>query len=531
MTFRDASAGPVRQPDTVQTLLARYGPSYRVFAVLTTSLATLASLMPTTMINVALPDIMGTYSIGPEKAQALSAGYLAASTAAMLATAWMVESFGMRFTMVFAMIAYAIGSLCALSAPDENFLIAARVMQGAAAGLVMPLSMQIVFEIFPENRRATAMGIFSVGVMMTPAIGPSVGGLIIDNLGWRFLFPFEICLVLSVVPFALLFMPSNRAEGARAPFDGLGVLLLAVFLVSLLYGFTNGQRLGWNSDLIISIFVITLFSFTAFIYWENRVARPLMDLAVLKNRQFVVINVLGFFSGTGMFASTILLTLFLQVIQGYSATEAGASMIIPGITLAVFSVIGGMLGDRFDPRLMIITGTVLFGLSNLLWSTGDANTPYATVVIWMIIGRMGIGLMSPSLSALSLAVLPPEHITQGAGITNFIRQMGGAIGVNFVGVYLTSQTIHHTSAIAATQDPSNATTVEMITRIQELLARSGLTVWEQTMGAMSYLGRVVYYQAHMLAFRDAFLALALVYLVVIVLTFFLRPNRSHKTAT
>src|SRR3546814_135110 len=180
-------------------LFARFGPAYRWLVTATVMMGTIATILTATIVNVALPDIMGAFGMGQDKAQLLSTGFLAAMTGTMLLNAWMVEAFGQRATFMLAVTVFIVASVIGGLAPAEGVLILARVLQGGAAGILQPLAMQVIFQVFPPEKRGSAMGIYGIGVVLAPALGPTLGGIMVDSFSWRYVFFMSVpfCLVRS----------------------------------------------------------------------------------------------------------------------------------------------------------------------------------------------------------------------------------------------------------------------------------------------------------------------------------------------
>src|SRR5690606_28627648 len=208
------------------------------------------------------------FGMGLDKVQLLSTGFLAAMTGTMLLNAWMVESFGQRDTYIGAVALFIAGSVMGGLAPTEPILVLGRVLQGAAAGLLHPLAMQVIFQVFPADRRGQAMGVYGVGVVLAPALGPTLGGMVVDVASWRYVFFMAVPVCALGVFMALLFMPGRVGSGPARRFDWLGFALLSLFLLLLLDGLSHGQRDGWRSHAIVGDLAMAAMTGIAFVAWE-----------------------------------------------------------------------------------------------------------------------------------------------------------------------------------------------------------------------------------------------------------------------
>jgi MFS transporter, DHA2 family, multidrug resistance protein len=230
-----------------EALFAQYGPSYRWLATGAAMIAAISVILSATIVNVAIPAVMGAFGIDQTKAQWLSTGFLAAMTTTMLLTHWAEQALGQRGTITGALVLFIAGSVLGGIAPNEDVLIAARVIQGAAAGIVQPMAMIIIFQVFPPERRGAAMGVFGIGVVLAPALGPWVGGLLMDSFDWRYVFYLGLPFAALGGVLANVFLPGREASGPRPGFDWLGLALVTVSLTALLSAFAGGQRAGWSS--------------------------------------------------------------------------------------------------------------------------------------------------------------------------------------------------------------------------------------------------------------------------------------------
>ncbi len=507
---------------STEEFFARCGPRYRWLATLCAMVAAIAVILSATIVNVAIPDVMGAFGIGPVEAQWLSAGFLAAMTATMLLADWANRAIGQRGSIIAALGLFLAGSLLGGIAPDQHVLVLARVVQGAAAGIVQPMAMIILFRVFPPEQRGGAMGLYGIGVVLAPALGPWIGGLLMDNFNWRYVFYLGVPFAIGGIALAAAFLPGREAPDQPRPrFDWLGLALLGVFLATLLSTLANGQRLGWSSNEILAGFALSAAAFAGFVAWEKHSAHPMLDLALFGNGPFAAASVVSFILGAGLFGSIYLLPLFVQTVQGLTPTEAGLMLMPAGFVLVIVFPIAGRLADRLAPGTLIAVGLVIFAWSSWLTARIDVNTAFWDLAWWTVLTRIGLGLVFPALTAGSLRVLATEQIAQGSGSINFMRQLGGAFGVNLLSVIVAQRTALHGAALAATQTAGNSATLQAVDHLSGLLASAGLPSTQQAPAAFWFLGQALYSQAATLAFRDGFLITAGVFLLALLPTWVL----------
>jgi EmrB/QacA subfamily drug resistance transporter len=497
---------------SIEGLFDRYGPSYRWFATGTVMIATIAVVLSTTIVNVAIPDVMGAFGISQVQAQWLSTGFLAAMTATMLVTDWADRAFGQRATMVGALAIFMAGSVLGGIAPNETVLTVARVIQGAAAGVVQPLAMILLFQVFPPNQRGAAMGIFGIGVVLAPALGPWIGGLLIDAFSWRYVFYLGIPFALIGILLSNLFLPVRTQTGPRPGFDWGGMVLLCLFLASILNALTNAQRLGWSSDPILLQFAVAAVAIAGFIWWETTTARPMLDLRLFTSVPFSAASLVAFIMGAGLFGSTYLVPLFVQTIQGLTPTQAGLLLMPSGFVLVVVFPIAGRMSDKVPAGYLIAVGMILFAWSSWLTASVSVDTAFWTLAWWVVISRIGLGLLFPSLTAGSLKVLPRELVAQGSG---------GAFGVNLLAVFLERRTVYHADGLTATQTSHNPATMDLLGTVSGIAKAGGLPDYQQLPAAIQFLSQMIAIQANTLAFHDGFLVVMLVFLIALVPTWML----------
>jgi len=497
--------------ETTDSLFRRYGPGYRWLATVTVMLGTISAVLTTTSVNVAIPDIMGAFGIGQDRAQWLSTAALAAMTVGMLLNAWMMTSFGQRRTFVGALCLFVASLIAAGLSPNESVLIFCRIVQGAVAGLLQPLSMYTLFQVFPPEKRGTAMGFFGMSVILGPALGPTLGGVMIDHFNWRYIFYVAVPVCAIAILMGSVFLSEREEAAERVRFDWMGCALLVMALACLLTGLSNGQREGWHSDYILGLFAIAILAAVGFIVWELRAPQPLVDLRVLANPQFTGAAVVACLFGAGLFGSTYLVPLFVQTVQHLTPYSAGLMLMPAGLIMGALMPMAGYLSDRLPSRGLIIAGLLCFAVSSWWLAGVDANMSFWTIAWCVVVSRLGLSLIKPALNLSALRSLRPQLLGQGAGMINFARQLGGAFGVNLLSVALDRRTLFHSDALTALQTAGNSATAELLRQVQALLAQSGAPPDLQASGALHFLGRVLHAQAYTMGFRDSFLIVSIVF--------------------
>jgi EmrB/QacA subfamily drug resistance transporter len=514
--------------DSAEVLAARYGPAWRWLVTAAGMLGILGMVLSMTTVNVAVPDVMGAFGIGQDQAQWMSSAYMACMTAGMVMNAWFTGVLGERRTFIAALAVFSAGAVLGGTAPNEDVLVFARVLQGYAAGVGQPLVMAIIFSAFPPERRGSAMGVFGLGVVFAPAIGPTLGGLMIEYFSWRYVFFIALPFTLLSAILSSLFMATRPMPRQLPDFDWIGFALMCAGLFGLMTGLANGQREGWSADSIVLRLAIGAAATAAFVLWELRTGKPLLDLRIFADRQFAAASVVAFIFGAGMLGSTYLVPVFVQTVQGFTPLLAGLMMMPAGLMLAVIFPTAGRLADMLPPALMVVGGLLVFAFGFALMSGADVDTTFWTLALITMMSRLGLGFINPSLNASALKALPADRVRQGAGAANFVRQLGGAFGTILFVAFLETRTKFHAEALTATQDYANHTTNRLLEQVRLLLRGAGLPEEVQRAGALEYLGTVVQAKSQMLAFQDTFIVVAGVALLAVLPAWIL--SRSQRDA-
>lgn len=515
----------------IETYAARFGAGYKWYATITVMLATIVTTAASTMVNVALPDIMGAFGLGSDQVQWLSTGFLASMTATMLLTDWMLGRFGYRMCFLGSLLLFIVGSVIGAVSSSGSEVIFGRVLQGMASGLIQPSTMVVLSQVFPRNQRGQAMSIYTIGVVLAPALGPTLAGYLVDEYNWRdvFLVIVPVCVLAMAV--VTIFLPGRDTRKEVLRFDGIGFFFLSTFLICLLSGLSNGQRESWDSDIILTLFAIAFLSGIAFVVWELTCQTPLLNMRIFANGHFSASCLVAFALGVGIYGSTYIVPLFVQLVQGYTPTRAGLLLMPSGFALAMISPLGGYLGDRLPPWIPIMIGLSLFGLSNWLCGGVDIDTSFWSLAWWMVVGRIGLGLITPSLNAGALRALPAAQLAQGSGTVNFIRQLGGALGVNLLSVLVDRQTTFHADALAQAITPATSAAYEEIRQLGILLGHWGNPFGTRLPSgvppaAMTYLESVLVPKARLLAYQDGFYVVALMFFIALLPALLMRRREA-----
>jgi DHA2 family multidrug resistance protein len=479
---------------------------YRYLIAITVSLASVLELLDTSIVNVAIPHMMGNLGATLDQIAWVSTGYIVANVIVLPITGWLSAFFGRRRYFAGSIALFTIASFLCGNAGSLEALVFWRIVQGLGGGALLSTSQAILYEEFPREEYGTAMAIFGVGVMVGPTLGPTVGGYITDAYGWPWIFYINIPFGMLALALTLSFIQDSRHQVKAERVDYPGLLLLAAGVGALQMMLERGERLDWLASSEVRLLAaISVISLITFVWHELRTRHPVVDLSILKSRQLAVGVVFGMVLGVCLYATVFVLPVYLQNVQHFTANQTGL-VILPGALASAFTMaFMGRLQGKFDGRLSIIAGVALFALS--MWKHAHFTTQSGMPdFFWPLVFRgVGLGLIFVPLTNLALADLPMSRIPNGTGLFNLMRQLGGSVGIALSATLLQRFTAIHKADLAANVTMYAAATQERLAAITNaLIARGDAPAIAQTK-AIGVVNGVVTQQALMLSFEQLFL--------------------------
>ncbi|HKP75012.1 MAG TPA: DHA2 family efflux MFS transporter permease subunit [Longimicrobiaceae bacterium] len=499
------------------------------FAVVT---AALMQVIDSSIVNVALPHMMGNLGASLDEIAWVTTGYILANVIVIPLTGWLGAFFGRKRYFVGSIVLFTLSSFFCGSAHSLGALIFWRVAQGVGGGALMVVSQAVLLEAFPRRQAGTAMALFGLGVMVGPTVGPTLGGWLTDNYGWPWIF--FINLPVGVLAAFLIASYVHDPDYQRKPpsVDAVGIALLAVSVGSLQYLLEHGQREDWfDSPLIVALAVIGVLGGAVLVWRELTVRHPVIDFRVLRYRPMWVGTLLGIVMGVGLYASVFTLPVFLQGNLHMTAQQTGVLMLPGALATAVSMAMAGRLTERMDARILVAAGAGLFAVSMVMLSRITSQSGGGDF-FWPLIWRgLGLGLMFVPLTTITLAPLHAEEMPQGAGLYNFFRQLGGSFGIAAIATLLTRYTAQFKAVLAehvTTTDPGSLARLNQLT--QAMVAR-GADPFTAKQRAYLLLDRTLGAQASVIAYgRIYVLAGAIIVALIPLLLLVGRPDRSGGDA-
>ena len=447
---------------SLQALRARYGERYRWLVLLAVMVGTMASVMSSTVVNVAIPDMSQHFALGQERAQWVASGFMVAMTVSMLTTPWLLSRYGYRATYAGSMLLLLLGGTVGGLSSHYGLVLAARVAEGLAAGIVQPIPAIIILYAFQPHEQGRASGIFGMGVVLAPALGPSIGGLLVDWFGWRSIFFMVVPLCIVSLWLAYKLVPNTAPGGVAAnrqsqSLDWRGLLLGGAGTLCLLNGLVELR----SGPLLQALVLLVLAALCAllFVGWQRRLSRqgrsPLMELGLFRYRTFAMRSIVAFIYGTALFGSTYLLPVFMQLGLHLSPSHVGAIMLPAGLVLGLTIPLVGRMADRQPTHWLVMTGLALLALSFGLMVLMRLDSALWILVAFTILGRIGLGFILPSLNLGAMRPLDKSLISQGSSAISFVRMLGGAAGVSLCGIVLEWRLSAHGASLQASAQGSD----------------------------------------------------------------------------
>ena len=510
-------------------------PRHNPWAVaLTVTLATFMEVLDTSIANVALPHIAGSLGASQDEATWVLTSYLVASAVVLPISGWLSNRFGRKRFYMTCVALFTVSSFLCGFAPSLPLLILARILQGAGGGGLAPSEQAILADTFSVAKRGQAFALYGMAVVVAPAIGPTLGGWITDNYNWHWIFFINIpigFLSLYLTNRMVEDPPSFAAHRAeKRPVDFLGLALVASGVGCLEFFLDKGQEKDWFGDPLIRFVATAAAVLLAwFVVWEWQHPDPIVDLKLLKNRNFGTAVFLQLILGMVLFGSTVLIPQYVQVLLGYTAERAGFVLSPGGFVLMVMMVVAGRTLGKMDPRLMVSIGYLVLaaGLFNLTRLSLDSS--FGTVTLWRALQVIGLPFVFIPISTLNYVGVPRSKSNQISSLSNFARNLGGSAGTALLTTFLARTAQTHQTQLAANVVPGGLAYQQYVESVAGMLRANGMADAAAMQQAIGVAYQQMLRQASMLSYKNAFAVLAAVIVVLTPLPFVMRlPSKAEK---
>ncbi|MDB5201241.1 MAG: major facilitator transporter [Ferruginibacter sp.] len=515
-----------------QDSLVEYG-ARRAIITVTAILCALLEIVDTTIVNVALNEMRGNLGATLTEVAWVITAYAIGNVIIVPMTSWLSQQFGRRNYYAASVILFTVCSFACGNANGIWELVFFRFLQGIGGGALLVTSQTIITESYPPEKRSMAQAIYGLGVIIGPTLGPPLGGYIVDNFSWPYIFYINIPIGVIATLLTLQFVRSPKYAEKKAlhEVDWLGIALLAITVGSLQYVLERGHEDDWlNSNVIIALIVSSILGLFFFIWRELTYKFPIVELRVLKNGNLRVGTILSFIMGFGLYGSTFIIPLYTQSTLGWTAQQSGALMIPAALTTAVMMPLIGKLLQRGVPQQYLVSAGMLIFFVYSFWGYKIISPDTgADAFFWMLIARgIGLGLLFIPITALSLSTLSGKQIGEGASFTGMMRQLGGSFGVAAISTFLSRQNMVHRSALVTHLDVNDAAVQQRVIAMQHSFMSKGMTADVALQSAYKAIDFSVTKQASVLSYMDVFLYIGLMFLICIPFVLMVRGNKGKK---
>jgi DHA2 family multidrug resistance protein len=500
----------------------------RYLIAIAVTLASVLELIDTSIVNVALPDMMGNLGATLDEIAWVSTGYIIANVIVIPMSGWLSAYFGRRKYLAGSIMLFVVASFLCGAAHTLVELVVFRIVQGVGGGALLSTAQATLFESFPPEEVGIGQAIFGVGVMVGPTIGPTLGGWIVDNYQWPWIFYINVPLGILAAILVLTYVRNAAHQERSRTVDVAGIALLTTCIGSLQWMLERGERNDWfESRFIVTLLVVSIASAVLLVWRELTAKEPVIDFRVLKSRQLTAGVLIAAMLGVALYGSVFVLPLFLQQLHGMTAWQTG-KIILPGaLASAVTMGIVGRNANRLDARLTVTAGSLLFLLSMWMLSrlTLDAG---ANDMFWPLIWRgTGLGLIFVPLTNATMADLKTERLAQGTGMFNLTRQLGGSLGIAVMATLLVRFAAQHRVALVSHLASGDAASMARLSALTQGMVAKGASLAVAKQQALALLDGQVMAQANVLAFSRIYLLCGLLLCAALPLLFVFKSGKGR----
>ncbi|HEX9747417.1 MAG TPA: DHA2 family efflux MFS transporter permease subunit [Methylomirabilota bacterium] len=503
-----------------------------VLIAITVMLGTFMEVLDTSVANVALPHIAGSLSATPEQATWVLTSYLISNAIVLPVTAWLSAAFGRKRLLLTCIVIFTLASAACGAAATLEMLIAARVLQGIGGGALQPIAQAILLESFAPARRGRAMAAYSMGVIVAPIMGPTVGGWITDSYSWRWIFYINLPVGLLALAMTQAFIedPPYLQRTTLRRIDYWGLAFMAIGLAALQVVLDKGQQDDWLAAVWIRwALTLSTAAMVAFVVRELVTDEPIVNLRILGDRNFAIGTILITAMGIVLYATTAMLPLFLQTLLGYPALEAGLAISPRGLGALLSAIVAGRLIGLVDSRLIVSAGFGLLALSGIWMSRLTFEVAWSNIAFVTFLNGLANPLIFIALSTMSFATLRREQMGGATGIYNLMRNLGGSVGISMATTLLARRAQVHQNILVAKMTPYDPVFQQRLEALRQVLTpKVGASAAAQQ--ALGILYRTLVAQATLLAFVDNFRLITVLAVCSIPLALLLKRARARPAA-
>jgi MFS transporter, DHA2 family, multidrug resistance protein len=504
-------------------------PGYKWSVMTIIMMGMMMATIDSSIVNVSLPKIMADFGVNITDIEWVLTGYMLAFATSMPLTGWLRDRIGYKNIYIGSLVLFTIGSILCGLAWNFPSLIIARVIQAIGGGAMQPTGMALMTEVFPAKERGKAMGMFGIGIILGPAIGPTLGGYLTDYFGWRSIFLVNLPVGIVTILMAIEMMMKDAPHKlVKKPFDFWGFSFLTVFLICVLLGLSKGQTEGWTSVYILTCFTLSALGFIGFMLVETHIDNPIMDLSLFKIPTFATASIITVARSLGLFGSIFLIPLFVQQQMGYTALQSGLLMLPSSLFMAMIFPIVGIMSDKVGPRIPSIVGIIITAYSLFMYRKISLDMTPWDLMMPMMIRSVGMGLLMAPITTAVMNSVPQHKIGVASSMNSIIQQVGASMGIAIFATILSTRATYHVAIVGQSIKMSNPVFSETLAELIRHGHSIGLSFSQSAAAAQSAIIGVVTKSALVNAFQDVFIVGALIVALTIPLAFFLPAELIHQ---
>lgn len=494
--------------------------------VLIALIGALMSILDSSIVNVAIPTMMHVFNTDTGTIEWVVTVYMLALGVVVPFSSWTGERYGYKQVYMAAMVIFTIGSLLCAVSWSVNSLIVSRVIQALGGGMIMPTTMTMIKRIVPRDKFGSAMGVIGIALLMGPALGPTVGGYLVEYVDWRWIFTINLPIGIVGILLSYFFLP-ELSTNEVGKLDIAGGLSSAIMLFSLLLALSKGADWGWTSESIVFLFYISAVSLILFIYMELTSKNPLLNIRVFKYTTFAMANILSVITNIALFSGVFFIPLFLQNIRGLGALETGIIMLPGALVSGLMMPFTGRLYDKIGPRFMSMAGIACLCYTIYLFHNIDINTPTSTIMVWMMLRGAGTSFASMPAQTASIDSVPQEDVGDASAISNIVSRVSGSFGIAILTEILSSRENFYTAIMSNQVTAANPALSELTQRFS---SQFGSGYMAKTLEMASIKGLIAQ-SSFVKSLDDIFIITSIVAIFGLIPAFFLKKSDISKDET
>ncbi|WP_434511235.1 DHA2 family efflux MFS transporter permease subunit [Desulfitobacterium sp. AusDCA] len=501
---------------------------YKWSALFVVVIGTFMVMLDSSIVNIAIPKMMNVFGSDLDSVKWILTGYTLTMGAIVPITGFLSDTFGVKKLFIFALSFFTVGSFLCGFAWSNNAMVIFRIVQAIGGGAIMPVGMSYIMQIFPVHERGKALGFWGIASMAAPAIGPTLGGYIIQAIDWRFIFYVNVPIGIFGVFFASILLKETPLKPYKGNFDYIGFFSSVAGIVSLLYVLGEGDTIDWGNIKFPLLLAFGVFCLLIFTVNELMHPDPLLELRVFKIYDFSLSQLISGITVLALMGGVYVLPLFLQNLRGYTAMETGLILFPSAIASGLMMPISGTIFDKFGAKVVTVPGLLILAYSTYEMSQFNMNTPVATITIMATIRGLGLGLSMMPVNTAGMNAVPRHLFTKATALSTTVRSIFQALAITFMTTMISNRTNYNYARLAEQITPFNPTSNDLVKALQGVFMKSGLSQGSAQGASISTLGRLTYLQAYLDAINYAIAITVFAVFAAIILVLMMSDKKAGK---